>query len=78
MLSTSSRLRIISNRLFSTSLKSISTNSLKKSALPALNNRIIQTREYATKDNKQVSYTVDKFPGYVRNENYKKVYIFSM
>lgn len=27
-------------------------------------------RTYATKE---VSYTVDKFPGYVRNESFKKV-----
>jgi hypothetical protein len=31
-----------------------------------------QQRRHYAKD-KQVSYTVDKFPGYVRNENFKKV-----
>lgn len=73
MLSASSRLRIASTRLALSSLKSVSLNAVKKSFVPSSINSIIQTREYAAKDNKQVSYTVDKFPGYVRNENYKRV-----
>ena len=32
-------------------------------------------RLYATDKEKVVAYTVDKFPGYVRNENFKEVQI---
>lgn len=73
MLSTSSRLRVVSNRLAQLSLKSLSLKAVNRSFLPSTTHYINQTRAYGNKDNKQVSYTVDKFPGYVRNENYKKV-----
>lgn len=73
MLSTSSRLRIVSNRLALHSLKPLSLKAAKKSFVPSTISYFNQTRAYGSKDNKQVSYTVDKFPGYVRNESYKKV-----
>lgn len=73
MLSTSSRLRIVSNRLALHALKPLSLKAAKKSFVPSSVTYFNQTRAYGTKDNKQVSYTVDKFPGYIRNENYKKV-----
>lgn len=63
-----SRLRSLSSRLALNSLKPL----VVKTAVPALSSRVTHIRQYATKD-KQVSYTVDKFPGYVRNENYKEV-----
>lgn len=64
-----SRLRTVSNRLALASLKSLAI----KTSVPALFTRVTHSRQYATKENRQVSYTVDKFPGYVRNENYKEV-----
>jgi hypothetical protein len=70
MLNISSRLRIASSRLALHSLKPLAVNAASKRAVPALFN---YSRGYASRENKQVSYTVDKFPGYVRNENFKKV-----
>lgn len=67
-----SRLRTVSARLALNSLKPLAI----KTSVPALFTRVTQSRQYATKD-RQVSYTVDKFPGYVRNENYKEVRVSS-
>lgn len=73
MLNISSRLRVASGRLALNTLKPLAVSAAKKRAVPALFSQVAHSRGYASKDNKQVSYTVDKFPGYVRNENYKKV-----
>lgn len=66
MLAIASRLRVASTRL------ALLKPAVVKTTVPALFT-LVQNRNYATKDNKQVSFTVDKFPGYVRNENYKQV-----
>lgn len=67
-----SRLRLVSKRLAFTTLRPIALNTCIKpaSAVPNL------VRSYSSE--KQVSYTVDKFPGYVRHENYKKVFIICL
>ncbi|KAG2190258.1 hypothetical protein INT46_010883 [Mucor plumbeus] len=65
MLSIASRLRVISSRVALTSIKPVVQKTAIKS-VPIICTR----RNYATKE---VSYTVDKFPGYVRNENFKKL-----
>lgn len=59
-----SRLRVASARL------ALLKPALVKTTLPSL--CVPRLRHYAT-DNKQVSYTVDKFPGYIRNPNFKQV-----
>ncbi|GAA5806300.1 hypothetical protein EDC94DRAFT_598647 [Helicostylum pulchrum] len=66
MLAIASRLRVASTRL------ALLKPAVVKTTVPALFT-LVQNRNYATKDNKQVSLTVDKFPGYVRNENYKQL-----
>ena len=73
MLSTSLRLGIASKKIGLTSLKHSFNVVSKKTFAPAVFNSY-QTRGYSAKDNKQVSYTVDKFPGYIRNENFKEVF----
>lgn len=62
-----SRLRLVSTRLAIHSIKPFSINN----AIKVVSTAHI-SRSYATKSGKQVSYTADKFPGYVRNENFKK------
>lgn len=69
MLSFTSRLRTVAGRTAAiASIKPIIKTTAVKS-IPAIVNTQRQ-RTYATK---QVAYTVDKFPGYVRNENFAKV-----
>lgn len=63
----SSRLRFLASRNALISIKPIVKAAAIKS-VPAIANTYRRT--YATK---QVAYTSDKFPGYVRNENFKKV-----
>ncbi|KAG1459267.1 hypothetical protein G6F56_006199 [Rhizopus delemar] len=63
------RLRLASRRLALNSFRPIVLNASIKttSAIPTM------ARSYSSANEKQVSYTVEKFPGYVRNENYKKI-----
>lgn len=66
-----SRLRLVSTRLAIHGIKPFAI----KNAIKVVSTAHI-SRSYATKSGKQVSYTADKFPGYVRNENFKKASIY--
>jgi D-lactate dehydrogenase (cytochrome) len=66
----SSRLRLVSSRVALRSAAAALRPVIAKTTPLALST--CQQRRHYAKD-RQVSYTVDKFPGYVRNENYKKV-----
>ena len=64
----SSHLRTITRRVVLRTA-AIARPAVTKTAIKSVP---VAYRTYATNE-KQVAYTVDKFPGYVRNDNFKKV-----